>query len=88
MKANNFQIDRLLTVSGREDLAQFSHQFSSRTRKDLSDGHLWFSVFGRPAASRFTRLQVLKDMFNTSIDQWRTQHISIGGGARGQVFIS
>lgn len=52
-----FQIDRIVPVAGKEQMTEFSHLFSERTSKSLSDGHLWFSVFARPPQSRFTRLQ-------------------------------
>ncbi|KAF0300768.1 Polycystic kidney disease protein 1-like 2 [Amphibalanus amphitrite] len=51
------QIDRLLAVAGREQMLQFQHLFNTSSRKNLSDGHLWFSVFMRPPRSRFTRVQ-------------------------------
>ncbi|XP_022109894.1 polycystic kidney disease protein 1-like 2 [Acanthaster planci] len=51
------QVDRLLPVAGREQMQGFSHVFSSHTRKNLNDGHLWFSIFLRPVGSRFTRVQ-------------------------------
>ncbi|XP_070581220.1 polycystin family receptor for egg jelly-like isoform X2 [Ptychodera flava] len=53
------QIDRLLPVAGKEQMQGFDHVFSSTTRKNLDDGHLWFSVFARPPRSRFTRCQRL-----------------------------
>ena len=52
-----FQIDRLLPVAGREQMLQFQHLFNTSSRKNLSDGHLWFSVFLRPPRSRFTRVR-------------------------------
>ncbi|XP_038068153.1 uncharacterized protein LOC119737688 [Patiria miniata] len=51
------QVDRLLPVASREQMQGFSHVFSTHTRKNLNDGHLWFSIFLRPAGSRFTRVQ-------------------------------
>ena len=51
------QVDRLIPVAGKEQMQGFSHLFSSHTRKNLSDGHLWFSIFLRPTGSRFTRVQ-------------------------------
>ncbi|XP_033630305.1 uncharacterized protein LOC117292387 [Asterias rubens] len=51
------QVDRLIPVAGKEQMQGFSHLFSSHTRKNLSDGHLWFSIFLRPVGSRFTRVQ-------------------------------
>ncbi|UYV63030.1 hypothetical protein LAZ67_2002890 [Cordylochernes scorpioides] len=50
-------IDRLLPVAGKDEATQFSHLFRLTTQKNLSDGHLWFSVFMRPPKSRFTRCQ-------------------------------
>ena len=51
------QVDRLLPVATKETLSEFSQLFQQSTRKNMSDGHLWFSVVARPAQSRFTRLQ-------------------------------
>ncbi len=36
-------------------MTEFSHLFGQKTRKDLADGHLWFSVINKPVHSRFTR---------------------------------
>ena len=49
------QIDRLIPVSGKEEMTQFGHMFRQKTKKDLADGHLWFSVVNKPVHSRFTR---------------------------------
>lgn len=38
-------------------MTEFSHLFTEKTTKSLSDGHLWFSVIARPPQSRFTRVQ-------------------------------
>lgn len=40
-------------------MSAFGHLFFSKTRKDLTDGHLWFSVVSRPQHSTFTRAQRL-----------------------------
>ncbi|XP_066287702.1 uncharacterized protein [Branchiostoma lanceolatum] len=53
------QVDRLLTVATEKDLTSIGKVFSSKTNKDFRDGHLWFSVLGRPAYSSFTRVQRL-----------------------------
>lgn len=50
-------VDRLLPVAGRDEATQFTHLFHQKSSKNLKDGHLWFSVFLRPPASRFTRVQ-------------------------------
>ena len=38
-------------------MQSFGHVFYGHTRKNLNDGHIWFSIFARPAGSRFTRMQ-------------------------------
>ncbi|XP_072035408.1 LOW QUALITY PROTEIN: polycystin-1-like protein 2 [Amphiura filiformis] len=50
-------IERVIPVAGKSELTAFGHLFYSKTRRNLSDAHLWFSVFARPAKSRFTRVQ-------------------------------
>ena len=52
-------LERMLPSASREDLTNFSHLFSTSTRKDMSDDHLWFSLMSRPTRSRFTRVQRL-----------------------------
>ena len=53
------QIDRTLVPGSKEDLIKFNFLFSSEVRKNLSDGHLWYSVLYRPLRSTFTRVQRL-----------------------------
>ena len=52
-----FQVDRIVPVATKEAMTDFSHMFGERTRKNLADGHLWFSVVARPPQSRFTAVQ-------------------------------
>ncbi|KAK3736330.1 hypothetical protein QZH41_020801, partial [Actinostola sp. cb2023] len=52
-------VDRLIPVAGKDEMTSFNHLFYSTTQTKLADGHLWFSIFMRPARSRFTRLQRL-----------------------------
>lgn len=52
-------VDRLIPVAGKDEITSFNHLFYSTTQTKLADGHLWFSIFMRPARSRFTRLQRL-----------------------------
>jgi len=40
-------------------MTKTSHLFSAKGKKGLTDDHLWFSVYGRPVHSPFTRLQRL-----------------------------
>ncbi len=53
------QIDRLIPVAGKEELTNFTHLFWKKTRRNMTDGHIWFSVLNRPTRSRFTRVQRL-----------------------------
>ncbi len=52
-------IDKRFPVATNEQLKKFTNLFGDRTTRGLTDGHLWFSVFSRPARSHFTRLQRL-----------------------------
>ena len=51
------QVDRLFPVAGKEELRDFVHLFKTKTSRDFSDGHLWFSIAFRPVRSRFTCMQ-------------------------------
>ncbi|XP_035672187.1 polycystic kidney disease protein 1-like 2 [Branchiostoma floridae] len=51
------RVDRVLVAATDEELTKFSTLFSSKMSKNIRDGHLWFSVVGRPATSPFTRVQ-------------------------------
>ncbi|XP_041364433.1 uncharacterized protein LOC121379847 [Gigantopelta aegis] len=51
------QVDRVVPVAGKEQMSEFSHLFTERSRKSLVDGHIWFSVMARPPQSRFTCVQ-------------------------------
>lgn len=52
-------IDRIVPLAGKDELTGFSHLFFTRAKKDLMDGHIWFSIFGKPHKSNFTRVQRL-----------------------------
>ena len=53
------EIERVLRPADAEDLTKFNLLFQTEARKNLSDGHIWFSVVKRPARSNFTRVQRL-----------------------------
>eukprot|EP00111_Clytia_hemisphaerica_P004036 TCONS_00011552-protein len=53
------QIDRTLVVATEKDLKSFHLIFASKVSKGLLDGHIWFSIFLRPAQSSFTRFRRL-----------------------------
>ena len=44
-------------MAGEPDKKNFSFLFNTTSSRNLRDNHLWFSVFMRPARSRFTRVQ-------------------------------
>uniref|UniRef100_A0A1I8HXD5 PLAT domain-containing protein n=1 Tax=Macrostomum lignano TaxID=282301 RepID=A0A1I8HXD5_9PLAT len=50
-------VDRIIALSGKEEINGFENVFWTRSQKNLYDGHLWFSVVTRPARSKFTRCQ-------------------------------
>ncbi|XP_019627928.1 PREDICTED: polycystic kidney disease protein 1-like 2 [Branchiostoma belcheri] len=59
------RIDRMVFVASPEEMAAASNLISERAAKDFHDGHLWFSVVGRPARSGFTRAQRLACCMST-----------------------
>ena len=50
-------IETFIPEATEEELKDFSYLFSTKTRIDLTDAHLWFSVYARPPRSPFTRCQ-------------------------------
>ncbi|KAM9710551.1 polycystin-1-like protein 2 [Menidia menidia] len=57
-------LDKVFPASTETDLKSFSNLFSMKTTKDFSDGHLWYSVIGRPANSSFTCVQRVSCCFS------------------------
>ncbi|KAK3717356.1 hypothetical protein QZH41_011584, partial [Actinostola sp. cb2023] len=53
------KIERILYPATSNELTKFNVLFATEIRKNLTDGHLWFSVVTRPARSTFTRVQRL-----------------------------
>ena len=54
---------RLIPVCGNAQKNEFSYLFQKKTKEKLSDGHMWFSIFTRPAHSSFTRTDRLTCCF-------------------------
>ncbi|XP_077979562.1 polycystin-1-like [Glandiceps talaboti] len=81
------QIERVIPVAGKSELTSFGHLFYSKTRRNLSDGHLWFSVFIRPPRSKFTRVQratcCVSLLFCTMMANIFFYNVDITGGAGG-----
>ena len=50
-------VETFIPEATEEELKDFSYLFSTKTRIDLTDAHLWFSVYARPPRSPFTRCQ-------------------------------
>ena len=53
------KIEKTLYPASKKDLTRFNVLFTSEVRKNLTDGHIWFSVVARPSRSNFTRVQRL-----------------------------
>ncbi|EDO48336.1 predicted protein, partial [Nematostella vectensis] len=51
------KIERVLLAASRKEMTGFNMLFQDNARKNLSDGHLWFSCAIRPPTSNFTRVQ-------------------------------
>ncbi|XP_078587448.1 uncharacterized protein LOC144868752 [Branchiostoma floridae x Branchiostoma japonicum] len=51
------RVDRILPVASKDEVVSFSNLFQDKTRQDITDGHIWFSVVSRPTRSHFTRVQ-------------------------------
>lgn len=49
-------IDRLLPLATQVQKTNLNYLFKKQAKDQLSDGHLWFSVFSRPVQSSFSRL--------------------------------
>lgn len=47
----------MLPIATEKELTAFENIFLAKTTRDLTDGHIWFSIIMRPPRSNFTRLQ-------------------------------
>ncbi|XP_065660228.1 polycystin-1-like protein 2 isoform X3 [Hydra vulgaris] len=52
-------LDCVIPTASAEETSDFKYIFTTKTSHDLSDKHLWFSIFARPPKSNFTRCQRL-----------------------------
>lgn len=52
-------IDRILPVSSKDDITSFNTLFSEHAQSNITEQHLWLSMFIRPQRSIFTRVQRL-----------------------------
>jgi hypothetical protein len=50
-------IDRVIPVCGEAQKKEIGYLLAEESKNKITDGHLWFSVFFRPARSHFTRVQ-------------------------------
>ena len=57
-------IDRIFPVTSSKEMEEFRRLFLTKTYKDLTDSHLWFSVVWRPPQSSFTRVQRVSCCFS------------------------
>jgi hypothetical protein len=49
----------MIPAAGLAEMTDFNYLFWTKAKKDLTDGHIWISVFKRPAKSKFSRVQRL-----------------------------
>jgi hypothetical protein len=56
-------LERTLPVCYDKEKTNFKYLLSKQTKENLSDSHLWFSIFARPVQSSFTRLDRLTCCF-------------------------
>ena len=57
------KIERLLACCGDKQINDFKYLLKSKTKQNLSDNHLWYSLMARPVYSSFTRLDRLTCCF-------------------------
>ncbi|CAF1416666.1 unnamed protein product [Rotaria sordida] len=50
-------IERILPVASEMEKRAFFYMLSKKAYHNVSDGHLWFSIFSRPSSNKFTRIQ-------------------------------
>jgi len=48
-----------MPVATEKETTDFNYLFTSHSRRQLADNHIWFSVYARPPDSTFTRCQRL-----------------------------
>ncbi|XP_065664958.1 uncharacterized protein LOC100198378 isoform X5 [Hydra vulgaris] len=59
LKFSDCSIIRTLPVALKEEQKMFENIFLAKTARELTDGHLWFSIFYMPPRSNFTRIERL-----------------------------
>ncbi|XP_019639730.1 PREDICTED: LOW QUALITY PROTEIN: polycystic kidney disease protein 1-like 2 [Branchiostoma belcheri] len=74
------RIDRMVFVASPDEMAAISNLISERAAKDFHDGHLFFSVVGRPARSAFTRTQRLSCCLSAVYSTMLTNIMFFGQG--------
>ena len=56
-------IERALPCANEHEKSELKYLLKKQTKENLSDNHLWFSVFARPIRSSFSRLDRLTCCF-------------------------
>ncbi|XP_035673104.1 uncharacterized protein LOC118413683 [Branchiostoma floridae] len=59
LEEDDGRINRMIFVATPEEMASLSNLIMSKMSKDAHDGHLYYSMVGRPARSSFSRVQRL-----------------------------
>lgn len=87
------QIERLLPIASEVQKQELSYVLSKQAYHNVSDDHLWFSIFARPPSNPFTRVQrctccfvllftsmLLNILYYDQINEAKakTSHVSVG----------
>lgn len=57
------RIERILPVATLTDKSNLAYLMETQTKQSMSENHLWFSIWARPATSSFTRTDRLTCAF-------------------------
>ena len=63
LEKDDGRIDRVISACGDKQKKEFKYLVANHTKRNMSDNHLWLSVFTRPVQSTFSRLDRLTCCF-------------------------
>lgn len=79
-------ISRKVEKSAKSDLKDFNFVFQQTARQNLYDGHIWLSIFTRPATSTFTRCQRVSTCFSLLLTTMLANAMFYTGGKRNSTW--
>ena len=59
------RIERMIPVAGEVQKKEYSYILKKEATKSMTDGHLWLSVFTKPAYSAFSRVERISCCFSS-----------------------